>query len=55
MEEYVVLSPVGHYRTKYLEDFLEALKVLAPPPAEIVLCFDLDSEFDYKKLPYKNL
>lgn len=50
MEEYVVLSPVGHYRTKYLEDFLEALKVLAPPPAEIVLCFDLDSEFDYKKL-----
>ncbi len=50
MEEYIVLSPVGHYRTKDIKDFLKALKNLTPPPAEIVLCFDIGCEFDHTAL-----
>jgi len=43
---YVVLSPVGRTRRQYLELFIESLKLLNPPPREIVFCIDLDSLID---------
>ena len=41
---YVVLSPVGRTRRKYLAQFIKSLKQLEPPPREIVFCIDLDSK-----------
>jgi len=46
---YIVLSPVGRTRHQYLEAFTESLKLLTPPPREIVFCVDLDSEIEINK------
>ena len=40
---YVVLSPVGKSRRQHLDAFTEAVKLLTPPPREIVFCIDMDS------------
>ena len=35
MEKYIVLSPVGHYRTEHMMDFLSALKNLSMDKKEL--------------------
>jgi len=46
MPDYIVLSPVGDHRAKHLEEFIEAAWNFNPPPKEVVLCIDLDTELD---------
>ncbi|MHA1288233.1 MAG: hypothetical protein ACTSPB_12590, partial [Candidatus Thorarchaeota archaeon] len=46
MEPYILLSPVGAHKFKYLDSFIKFVRLLKPPPEEIVLCVDLDSGFD---------
>jgi hypothetical protein len=41
---YLLLSPVGDHRKMYLPRFIEAVMRLSPPPEEVVLCVDADSE-----------
>lgn len=44
--KYVLLSPVGKTRINYLEEWVSTAKKLTPPPEEIVICVDVDREFD---------
>jgi len=41
---YIVLSPIGKTREKYLSQFITAVKLLKPAPREVVFCVDLDSD-----------
>ena len=43
---YIVLSPVGDHRKKYLAEFLGAVRKLKPAPEQIVLCIDFDSDIE---------
>jgi len=44
--KYVLLSPVGKTRVSHLEEWVNAAKKLTPPPEEIVVCVDVDRDFD---------
>lgn len=46
MPDYIVLSPVGDHRAKHLDEFIAAAWAFNPPPKEVVLCLDVDTELD---------
>ena len=47
MPEYILLSPIGDHRTRHLEEFISSIKNFDPPPKEIILCVDIDTELDW--------
>jgi len=47
--KYIVLSPVGDHRTKWIDEFIDALKAQTIPPDEIVLCVDLDTNKEIER------
>jgi len=50
MPDYIVLSPVGDHRAKHLDEFISAAWAFDPPPKEVVLCLDVDTELDVNAL-----
>ena len=45
-QKYIVLSPVGDHKEHVLHEFIEKVKNQIPPPEDIVLCFDIDTQLN---------